>query len=63
LKVNLLWVVFEVMSAIVDPSFKAGRYVKGGWGSSRSSDSGVDNLDSCNHNKLKGERNNTEKCL
>jgi hypothetical protein len=54
LKVNLLWVVFEVMSAIVDPSFKAGRYVRGGWGSSRSNDSGVDNLDSCNHNKLKG---------
>jgi len=60
LKVNLLWVVFEVMSAIVNPSFKAGRYVRGGWGSSRSSDSGVDNLDSGNHNKLKGERNNTE---
>lgn len=57
---NLLWAVFEVMSAIVDPSFKAGRYVSSGWGCSRSSDSGVDNLDSSNHNKLKGERNDTE---
>lgn len=45
LKVNFLRVVFEVVSAIVDPSFR-GRYMRYGVSLSRSNNSGVDNLGS-----------------
>jgi hypothetical protein len=56
LKVNLLRVVFEVISAIVNPV--SGRYRRGRAGLSRSNNSGVYNIGSCRHNKIKGEHCN-----